>query len=519
MQATWFVDAPYNNEAGEHYTYGRQSIDYQHLGNWCRSRSGQVIACENLGADWLDFRPFRTINGQRKQSTEVIWTNDGALVEEPTPNHRDGYEAPIEATRLARGGFGLDPAVSYTYSQRTQTARSLVVNSEFVSWARTYSGPKFHGCISDFPYGYFFMSSRWDDPKQATNNQVHNLPSGQRMTTLEKNLSFQQSVRTWGEALLSHLLPGALVFVFAGTRMFEWVSTGMQMAGFEHWETFCWLHAQGFPKCQDIGRMLDKANGNGHEGHQIFGRGKRHSVELIEPSSPEAATWRGYKTASLKPAFEPILCFRAPRNGLTYVELVTEYGTGALNVDGGRIGNGAKKWDTPKGGIWHKSIPGDQRMIDNLLGRFPGNLILDEESAAMLGNVSRYFYCAKASRREREAGLDGWEPQTTDDGRNTRIDNPYQRGKTLRRNDHPTVKPLALCRHLATLLLPPDSVFPRRLMVPFAGSGSEMIGAEQAGWDEVVGIEQNPQYCEIAKLRLQYWRAVSLSSPGRKDAA
>jgi len=79
MEATWFVDSPYNNRAGESYTYGRQGIDYQHLGNWCRSRSGQVIVCENLGADWLDFRPFRIINGQRKQSTEVLWTNDGVL--------------------------------------------------------------------------------------------------------------------------------------------------------------------------------------------------------------------------------------------------------------------------------------------------------------------------------------------------------------------------------------------------------------------------------------------------------
>ena len=74
---------------------------------------------------------------------------------------------------------------------------------------------------------------------------------------------------------------------------------------------------------------------------------------------------------------------------------------------------------------------------------------------------------------------------------------------------HPTVKPLALCRHLATLLLPAASVAPRRLLVPFAGSGSEMIGAMQAGWDEIVGIEQDSDYCEIAKLRLQHWRMAS----------
>jgi site-specific DNA-methyltransferase (adenine-specific) len=103
----------------------------------------------------------------------------------------------------------------------------------------------------------------------------------------------------------------------------------------------------------------------------------------------------------------------------------------------------------------------------------------------------------------------------------------YDRGQDIglnrvipRKNDHPCVKPLALTRHLAALLLPPASVAPRRLLVPFCGSGSEMIGAMQAGWDEIVGVEQDPHYCEIAKLRLHYWRmVVPPSSPARNDAA
>ena len=97
---------------------------------------------------------------------------------------------------------------------------------------------------------------------------VRYLPSGQRMTAV--NIVFQNAVQQWGEAMLPMLYPGALVMIFAGPRMWEWVATGMQMAGLEHWETF-WLHAQGFPKSQDIGRMLDKANGNGHEGHRFVG--------------------------------------------------------------------------------------------------------------------------------------------------------------------------------------------------------------------------------------------------------
>ncbi len=183
-----------------------------------------------------------------------------------------------------------------------------------------------------------------------------------------------------------------------------------------------------------------------------------------------------------------------------------EYGSGALNVDGGRIGAGALLWDTPRGGIFSPSDGkhGEIKRSQSPVGRYPANLVLDEESAEMLdeqagdlsqcggpkktthntgmfgigvpgfqmygdkGGPSRFFYCAKASRSER--------------------------GKA---NKHPTVKPTALTKWLATLLLPPESVKPRRLLVPFAGSGSEMIGAIEAGWDEVVGVEQSEQYADI----------------------
>ena len=92
-------------------------------------------------------------------------------------------------------------------------------------------------------------------------------------------------------------------------------------------------------------------------------------------------------------------------------------------------------------------------------------------------------------------------------GHPTPSDNLFHQGTTIRHNDHPCVKPLDLCRYLATLLLPPVSVSPRRILIPFAGSGSEMIGALQAGWDEVVGVEQGNHYCEIAEKRLAAQRA------------
>ena len=154
--------------------------------------------------------------------------------------------------------------------------------------------------------------------------------------------------------------------------------------------------------------------------------------------------------------------------------------------------------------------------------RSQGNLPMDTGTAArFFFNVNRQIdesdpvlYCAKASRKERDAGLDGMEEKpggalkSGDGGWR----NEEARGRKSRhdrqlvcRNPHPTVKPIDLTRWLATLLLPPDEYAPRRILVPFSGSGSEMIGAQLAGWEEIVGIEMNEEYVEIAKARLKHW--------------
>ena len=77
--------------------------------------------------------------------------------------------------------------------------------------------------------------------------------------------------------------------------------------------------------------------------------------------------------------------------------------------------------------------------------------------------------------------------------------------KNKAHNPHPTIKPLSLTKHLATLLLPPPEYAPRRILIPFSGTGSEQIGAEQAGWECIIGIEQEAEYVEIAKARIDYW--------------
>lgn len=136
--------------------------------------------------------------------------------------------------------------------------------------------------------------------------------------------------------------------------------------------------------------------------------------------------------------------------------------------------------------------------------------------AERLEEADTVGYFAKASRGEREAGLDPcqialmrteeeFSEATINDGRKKSIDNPYQRGETTRRNVHPTIKPLSLCKWLATLLLPPAMYAPRRILIPFAGVASEMIGARLAGWEEVVGVELEEEHIKIAQARLAYW--------------
>ena len=122
------------------------------------------------------------------------------------------------------------------------------------------------------------------------------------------------------------------------------------------------------------------------------------------------------------------------------------------------------------------------------------------------GGASRFFYCAKASKSERNAGLEGM-PQSNNMRVNAPCKDEAEKHATQHGNTHPTVKPLKLCEYLARMILPPERDTQRRLLVPFSGSGSEMLGALRAGWDEVVGIEMNADYCEIA------WRRIGAPPP------
>lgn len=148
------------------------------------------------------------------------------------------------------------------------------------------------------------------------------------------------------------------------------------------------------------------------------------------------------------------------------------------------------------------------------------------EIAERLALADPVRYVAKASRRERDAGLDGFgtlkhttmsgahinkpEHQCSDGAKRTGI-------RQIARNPHPTVKPIALVRWLATLLLPPAEYAPRRIIVPFCGVASEMIGAGLAGWDVIIGVDTDKGYCEIGDSRMAYWMAKPEQIPLMED--
>jgi DNA modification methylase len=192
-----------------------------------------------------------------------------------------------------------------------------------------------------------------------------------------------------------------------------------------------------------------------------------------KPIGPFVA--KGWGTA-LKPALEPITVARKPLIG-TVAENVLQHGTGAINVDGCRVGTdgGTKHNDGEKGTT--KNCYGNGLFVEFGkpvigLGRWPANFIHDgsEEVTDLLGSAARFFYCAKASKRDRDEG-----------------------------NHHPTVKPTDLMRYLCRLVTPPDGT----VLDPFMGSGSTGKAAVLEGF-RFIGIEREEEYCEIAKARIKH---------------
>lgn len=342
--------------------------------------------------------------------------------------------------------------------------------------------------VSDPPYGLSFMGKQWD----------HGVPGPE----------------FWREAFRV-AKPGAHLVAFGGTRTYHRLTCAIEDAGWEIRDCLSWLYGSGFPKSKNVSLSIDKGEGHPNRGRAIPTASRyQNATEEHLTSNPVgeykaktdlARQWQGWGTA-LKPAWEPIILARKPLTG-TVAANVAQYGTGGINVDGCRIGTDVVQVNNYRDGkdctSWSGSRSGLPYESRTQAGRWPANVVLDEEAASLFPE-SRFFYTAKASRKEREAGLEGM-PERVAGGMSGTADGTLLTGSGNERNNrstnhHPTVKPIALMRWLCRLVTPPNGV----VLDPFTGSGTTGCAAVLEGF-RFVGIEREAEYVAIAEKRIAHW--------------
>lgn len=331
--------------------------------------------------------------------------------------------------------------------------------------------------------------------------------------------SFVPGPAIWRECLRV-LKPGGHLLAFFGSRTYDMGTLAIRLAGFEIRDQIMWVYGSGFPKSLDVSKAIDKAMGVEREvlsekaAYGLGGNGclnghaEGPTAKITAPTTDEAKQWSGWGTA-LKPAHEPICVARKPLSG-TVAENVLTHCTGGLNIDGCRIGNETRfnmpAGNKPGGNSYNMSAVGMPQDAEGsaVTGRWPANFVHDGLSEEW----SRYFYCAKASKADRNYGLSGEDHAPADlvnrEEGSAGIENPRAgAGRTSgSKNPHPTVKPIALMEWLVRLVTPPGGV----VLDPFMGSGSTGIAAVKQGF-KFVGIELSEDYFKVAQERIGFARS------------
>lgn len=388
----------------------------------------------------------------------------------------------------------------------------MIVNADSYQYLDTLSENSIDTVITDPPYGLKFMGKKWD----------YDIPR----------------VDFW-EKVYRVCKPGAIMLIFGGTRTYHRLAVEIEDAGFEIRDCIMWLYGQGFPKSYDISKGIDKSLGvdrteilregavyEEFEDKNTYGHGLNANFkprQLTKPSSDEAELWDGWGTA-LKPAWEPIIVAMKPLDG-TYAENALKHGVAGLNIDGSRIdvdsnepnirNNGANKYKDDDDGLIYGKFPMN-RYATLQTGRFPANIILDEEAALLLDEQTKDLKGGIAVQRNRDNQKHQYrtygvynKPATNDVGYGDKGGasrffyvakaSRSERGKD---NGHPTVKPIKLLEYLCKLTETPTSGI---VLDPFMGSGSLGIAAHNTG-REYLGIEIDQHYFEIAQKRIEAWK-------------
>lgn len=404
--------------------------------------------------------------------------------------------------------------------------------------------------VCDPPYELGFMGKSWDSSGIA------------------------YSVELWKECLRV-LKPGGHLLAFGGTRTWHRLAVAIEDAGFEIRDNIAWLYGSGFPKSHNISKAIDKTLGGAVKVGKAFKvAGEYGDRDLRDPETQgasreemrhnadtdEAKAWDGWGTA-LKPAHEPIVVARKPIEG-TIAANVLKHGVGGLNIDATRIGTETISVHNAPTGTFaggEQDRGSDTNSYKEHTGRWPANIILDEFTAELLdeqsgisksvsanrglrysgnhgglagevkqykegtdgvrgfsdsGGASRFFYVAKANKRDRNEGLENIEgkeigakgnglARTCNTCKASVLDGCDCPDRTfsnpVRQNFHPTVKPTALMQYLIRLVTPPNGI----VLDPFTGSGSTGKAALLEN-KKFIGIELTADYLPIIEGRLKH---------------
>ena len=366
--------------------------------------------------------------------------------------------------------------------------------------------------VTDPPYELNFMGKGWD----------------------RSGIAFQKE--TWRKCY-EVLKPGGYLLAFGGSKTFHRIAVAIEERGFEIRDVIMWLYGSGFPKSMNVGLAIDEKNGVDNRTGNIKTNGKgtdsgsniynanngsssmaKHYDERIAQNE-----WSGWGTA-LKPSYEPIIVARKPVEG-SVVDNVIKYGVGGINIDECRVETQDDLYRKPceNGSIYsqqEKKYTTGTISENYKLGRFPANTILtydetDEKEVCQnmpieeTGSASRYFYCAKASQKDRDDGLFEFSVKTsgqlTERKEGSDGITAFTGSRTPKRNNHPTVKPTELMQYLVRLVTPSGGT----VLDPFNGSGSTgkavmYENKERGSKYKYIGIDLSDEYLAISKARIEY---------------